>query len=82
MVQQAMQSVLELEMEECLQAGRYERTGERVGYRSGYYRRRLVTRVGTISLRVPQDRSGHFSTPVFEQSQRSEQALVAALAQR
>jgi putative transposase len=81
MVQQAMQSVLELEMEECLQAGRYERSEERTGYRSGYYRRRLVTRVGTISLRVPQDRSGHFSTQVFEQYQRSEKALVAALAQ-
>jgi len=37
--------------------------------------------VGTISLRVPQDRSGHFSTQVFEQYQRSEKALVAALAQ-
>lgn len=81
MVQQAMQSVLEMEMEECLQAGRYERSEERTGYRSGYYRRRLVTRVGTISLRVPQDRSGHFSTQVFEQYQRSEKALVAALAQ-
>ena len=81
MVQEAMQSVLELEMEECLQAGRYERSEERRGYRSGYYRRRLVTRVGTISLRVPQDRSGHFSTQVFEQYQRSEKALVAALAQ-
>jgi len=80
-VQQAMQSVLEMEMEECLQAGRYERSEERTGYRSGYYRRRLVTRVGTISLRVPQDRSGHFSTQVFEQYQRSEKALVAALAQ-
>jgi putative transposase len=81
MVQQAMQSVLELEMEECLQASRYERSQERTGYRSGYYRRRLVTRVGTILLRVPQDRSGHFSTQVFEQYQRSEKALVAALAQ-
>jgi putative transposase len=81
MMQQAMQSVLELEMEECLQAGRYERSPERTGYRSGYYRRRLITRVGTILLRVPQDRSGHFSTQVFEQYQRSEKALVAALAQ-
>ena len=81
MVQQAMQAVLEMEMEECLQAGRYERAEERTGYRSGYYRRRLVTRVGTISLRVPQDRGGHFSTQVFEQYQRSEKALVAALAQ-
>ena len=81
MVQQVVQSVLEMEMEDCLQAAPYERSPERVGYRSGYYRRRLVTRVGTISLRVPQDRSGHFSTQVFEQYQRSEKALVAALAQ-
>src|SRR4029450_6869317 len=81
MVQEAMQAVMEMEMAECLQAGRYERSEETTGYRSGYYRRRLVTRVGTISLRVPQDRSGHFSTQVFEQYQRSEKALVAALAQ-
>ena len=52
-----------------------------MGHRSGYYRRRLITRVGTLTLRVPQDRSGHFSTQVFEQYQRSEKALVAALAQ-
>lgn len=80
-VQEAVQAVLELEMEECLGAGKYERKEGRLGYRSGYYRRRLITRVGTIQLRVPQDRSGHFSTQVFEQYQRSEKALVAALAQ-
>jgi len=81
LVQEAVQAVWEVEMEACLGAQRYERTGARVGYRSGYYRRRWVTRVGTISLRVPQDRAGHFSTQVFEQYQRSEKALVAALAQ-
>jgi len=32
-------------------------------------------------LRVPQDRQGHFSTEVFERYQRSEKALVAALAE-
>lgn len=80
-VQEAVQAILEMEMEECLQAGKHERTGARQGYRSGYYRRRLITRVGTLVLRVPQDRSGRFSTEVFEQYQRSEKALVAALAQ-
>ena len=80
-VQEAVQAILEMEMEECLQAGKYERTGDRQGYRSGYYRRRLITRVGTLVLRVPQDRTGRFSTEVFEQYQRSEKALVAALAQ-
>jgi len=80
-VQEAVQAILEVEMEECLQAGKHERSDRRLGYRSGYYRRRLITRVGTMVLRVPQDRSGHFSTQVFEQYQRSEKALVAALAQ-
>lgn len=80
-VQEAVQAILEVEMEECLQAGKHERSPDRLGYRSGYYRRRLITRVGTMVLRVPQDRAGHFSTQVFEQYQRSEKALVAALAQ-
>ena len=80
-VQEAVQAILEVEMDECLQAGKHERNDQRLGYRSGYYRRRLITRVGTIVLRVPQDRSGHFSTQVFAQYQRSEKALVAALAQ-
>lgn len=80
-VEQAVQTILEVEMEECLRAGRYERNEERTGYRSGHYHRKLITRVGTLVLRVPQDRSGHFSTEVFERYQRSEKALVSALAQ-
>ncbi len=34
-----------------------------------------------LELRVPQDRSGHFSTELFERYQRSERALVATLAE-
>ena len=34
-----------------------------------------MTRVGSIELRVPQDREGRFSTSVFERYQRSEKAL-------
>jgi transposase-like protein len=41
----------------------------------------LITRVGKIELRVPQDRQGRFRTEVFERYQRSEKALVAALAE-
>jgi transposase-like protein len=53
----------------------------RLGYRSGYDTRTLVTRVGKLELRVPQDRDGRFSTELFERYQRSEQALVATLAE-
>ena len=76
-----LQQILESEMTEALGAARSERTDGRVGYRSGHYSRSLVTRVGALELRVPQDRDGHFSTEVFERYQRSEKALVAALSQ-
>jgi len=41
--------------------------------------RGLTTRVGTIELEVPRDRTGRFQTELFERYQRSEQALVLAL---
>jgi putative transposase len=78
-VEQVLQQVLEAEMDEALQAGKGERTAGRLGYRSGYYGRTLVTRIGKVSLRVPQDRQGRFRTEVFERYQRSEKALVAAM---
>jgi len=31
-----------------------------------YYGRSLVTRVGKLELRIPQDRQGQFSTQIFE----------------
>lgn len=81
LVQTVVQQVLEAEMTEALGAEKGERTEGRVGYRSGYYNRTLVTRVGKLELRVPQDRHGRFSTEVFERYQRSEKALVSALAE-
>ncbi len=80
-VRAVMQEMLEAEMTDALQAEKSERTAARLGYRSGYYTRTLVTRVGKLELRVPQDRDGHFSTELFERYQRSEQALVATLAE-
>ena len=80
-IRAVMQEVLEAEMEEALGASKSERTPERLGYRSGHYGRTLITRVGKLELRVPQDRAGRFSTELFERYQRSERALVATLAQ-
>ena len=80
-VRAVMQEMLEAEMTDALGAGKGERTSARIGYRSGYYARTLVTRVGKLELRVPQDRDGRFSTELFERYQRSEQALVATLAE-
>ena len=80
-VRAVMQEMLEAEMTDALGAEKSERTPARLGYRAGYYTRTLVTRVGKLELRVPQDRDGRFSTELFERYQRSEQALVATLAE-
>lgn len=80
-VRAVMQEMLQAEMTEALGAQKGERTTERLGYRSGYYGRTLITRVGKLELRVPQDREGRFSTELFERYQRSERALVATLAE-
>src|SRR5919109_1350788 len=81
LVQQIVQEVLEADMDDAVGAQKSERTPERMGYRAGYYTRTLVTRVGKLVLRVPQDRQGRFRTEVFERYQRSEKALVGALAE-
>lgn len=79
LVREVIQEVLESEMDEALGAEKSERTSNRQGYRAGYYGRTLITRVGKLELRIPQDRQGRFRTEVFERYQRSEKALVGAL---
>lgn len=46
LIREVLQQVMEAEMEEALGADKSERTSSRVGYRSGYYGRTLVTRSG------------------------------------
>ena len=62
LVRTALQEVLEAEMTEALGAEKGERVADRQGYRSGYYGRTLITLIGKLELRVPQDRTGRFST--------------------
>jgi len=65
----ALQEVLEAEMTGAAWVPRRgERTTGRMGYRSGYYGRTLITDRQT-ELRVPQDRAGRFSTRLFERYQ-------------
>ncbi len=81
LVKAALEEILEGEMSELLGAEPGERTASRRGYRAGHYSRGLVTRIGKLELRVPRDRDGRFSTELFERYQRSEKALVSALAE-
>ena len=73
-----LNQILEAQVTEALGAERHERTQERAGYRSGARARTHYTRVGPVTLLVPQTRDGSFSTEIFKRYQRSEQAFVLA----
>jgi putative transposase len=76
MVRAVIDEFLEAEMAQAVGAEKGERAEGRSSYRSGYYSRSLVTRVGKLELRVPQDRRGRFSTEIFERYQRSENTVL------
>ena len=78
-VERVLQEMLEADMTEHIGAAPYERSATRSGHRNGYKPRTLRTRVGTLSLLIPQDREGTFSTRLFSRYQRNEKALVLAL---
>lgn len=62
MVKLILESSLEEELLEYLQASRYVRTEARRGYRNGYYERSLFSQYGVIkALRVPRARAGYCS---------------------
>lgn len=79
LLEAVLNQLLDAQASEQVGAGRYERSEERVAYRNGYRPRQLYTRVGPLTLRVPQMRDGQFSTEIFSRYQRSEQGLVLSL---
>lgn len=80
-VRVGVQALMEAERDEYVQAAPYERGMDRCAQRNGYRDRRQRTRVGVLELRVPRTRDGGFYPSLLERYQRSEGALVAALAE-
>jgi len=82
MVEVMVQEVMEEEIARHLGAERHERTTGRKGHRNGYKPRSLKTRVGELSLAVPQARGAEpYSPLLFAKWQRSERALLVACAE-
>ena len=79
LVEVVLNQILEAQAEEMLGAAKHQRTDEREGYRNGYRTRTLYTRVGPVTLQVPQTRDGCFSTDIFRRYQRSEQAFLSLI---
>lgn len=75
---------MQIEREQFLEAGLYERTEVRRGYANGYKPKRLDTPAGTVTVRVPKS-AGHADEPFYPQSlergQRSARAIMLAVAE-
>jgi len=78
-VEETLNAFLEQEAQELVQAGRYERKGERQGYRSGHYSRNFTTTSGDVTLQVPKLKGLTFQTAIIERYRRRETSIEEAL---
>lgn len=78
-VQTLAQALMDIEVEEHVGAGKYERTANRTGQRNGTRERQWDTRVGTIELKVPRVRDGSYFPSLLDSRKRAERALTAVV---
>lgn len=78
-IQDTLNALLEQEADEMVGAERYERTADREAYRSGHYKRKLVTTSGQIELEVPKLRGATFQAAVIERYRRRETSVEEAI---
>ena len=76
-----MNSAMVAERSEYLGAAPYERSAARVGYANGFKDKTVKTRLGALSLRVPQTRDCEFYPQSLEKGLRSERALLLSIAE-
>jgi putative transposase len=73
------QLAVELEAEQVIGAGPYERSDGRKTYRNGHRQRAWETRVGEIPLQIPKLREGSYFPSLLEPRRRSERALLSVV---
>jgi len=72
---------MQQERSEFLKAEPYERNEERIGYANGYKPKTVYTRMGPLTVEIPQVRGLRFYPQSLEKGCRSEKALKLALAE-
>ncbi len=80
-IRTVINTAMQIERQQHLGVGPYERSPERQGYANGYKPKTVTTRVGDITFAVPQVRDGSFYPQALEKGLRSERALTLALAE-
>jgi transposase-like protein len=78
-VEDTLNALLDAEADRLCNAKRYERTEARRDLRAGTYSRKLHTRAGEVSLRVPKLRRQTFETAIIERYRRRESSVEEAL---
>jgi len=76
-----LRELMEVEVSAKTGASLGERTSDRLCQRNGYRERRLDTRVGSLSLPIPKLREGSYFPSFLEPRRRSEEALLAVIAE-
>ncbi|MCP4001575.1 MAG: IS256 family transposase, partial [Gammaproteobacteria bacterium] len=72
---------MRLDRSQHLGAGPWERVEARQGYANGYKPKQVQSRIGSLSLQIPQTRDTDFYPASLERGIRSERALKLALAE-
>jgi putative transposase len=76
-----LNEVVKIERAAVLKASPYQRTDDRQGYANGFKPRTLHTRLGALTVEVPQTRGVEFYPSALEKGVRSERALKLAVAE-
>lgn len=78
-VEETLNAMLDAEAEEMCGASRYERSPGRKDYRSGTYDRKLQTKTGEVTLKMPKLRKQSFETAIIERYRRRECSVEEAM---
>ena len=78
-VEETLNALLDHEANELVNADKYERSGERKGYRSGHYDRNFSTTSGDVTLHIPKLKGVQFETAIIERYKRRECSVEEAL---
>lgn len=78
-VEETLNQLLDAEADRLVNAGRYERSEARRDTRAGHYKRKLHTKSGEVTLKVPKLRKLPFETAIIERCRRRESSVEEAL---
>lgn len=78
-VVETLNTLLDKETDELVNAHKYERSSDRQGYRSGHYKRHFQTTAGEVELNVPKLKGVPFETAIIERYRRRESSIEEAL---